>query len=98
MISVGHGRFSDAIHTKSSQQHQISKVTYQKDQIVPIMDQMYMVESQSEEDVFYTVDMKSNYCECPAGRNKGCCKHKLGVMKFFNEAEVSVIPVTDPRA
>ena len=59
---------------------------------------MYMVESQTQEDTYYLVDMRLNFCECAAGSSKGSCKHKVAVMKHFNCAEFAVIPVNDYRA
>ena len=59
---------------------------------------MYMVESQTQEVTSYLVDMRLNFCECAAGSSKGSCRHKIAIMKYFNCAEFSVIPVNDYRA
>ena len=96
LIDVGNGRFSNAVHNRSAAQ--LSKCTYTKDQVVFICDQMYMVESQTQEDTYYLVDMRLNYCECAAGSSRGSCKHKIAVMKHYNCAELAVIPVNDYRA
>ena len=96
LIDVGNGRFSNAVHNRSAAQ--LSKCTYRQDQIVFICDKMYMVESQTQEDTYYLVDMRLNFCQCAAGSSKGSCKHKIAVMKYFNCAEFSVIPVNDYRA
>ena len=96
LIDVGNGRFSNAVHSRSA--HQLSKCSYKEEDIVFICDQMYMVESQTQEETFYMVDMRLNHCDCPAGSNKGTCKHKIAVMKFFNCAELSVIPINDYRS
>ena len=96
LIDVGNGRFSNSVHNKSTAQ--LSKCTYTEDQVVFICDKMYMVESQTQEDTYYLVDMRLNFCECAAGSSKGSCKHKIAVMKHFNCAEFAVIPVSDHRA
>ena len=96
LIDVGNGRFSNAVHSRSA--HQLSKCSYKEEDIVFICDQMYMVESQTQEETFYMVDMRLNHCDCPAGFNRGTCKHKIAVMKFFNCAELSVIPINDYRS
>ena len=96
LIDVGNGRFSNAVHNRSAAQ--LSRCTYTQDQVVFICDKMYMVESQTQEDTYYLVDMRLNFCECAAGSSKGSCKHKVAVMKHFNCAELAVIPVNDYRA
>ena len=57
-----------------------------------------MLESQTQEDTYYLVDMRLNFCECAESSSKWSCKHKVAVMKHFNCAEFAVIPVNDYRA
>ena len=37
----------------------------------------------------------SGECECPVARNRGPCKHKHAISRFFNVASFSVLPVYD---
>ena len=57
-----------------------------------------MVESESKEDTVYRVDMPNNFCECPQGRTKANCKHKIAVMVHHGVAEMAVLPLTDMAA
>ena len=57
----------------------------------------YMVKSQSKEDKFYLLDMRSGYCQCSLGCSSGPCPHKNAVQKHYNIAEFSVIPTFDQK-
>ena len=39
--------------------------------------------------------MISGLCDCQAGLNRGPCKHKDAIAKYFNIAEFSVLPESD---
>ena len=64
--------------------------------ITQISERFYLVKSQTEEDVFYNIDMQSNICECLRGRSKGVCRHKLSVNHHFNVSQFASLPTVDP--
>ena len=72
LIDVGNGRF-EQIHCQQSR-YNGSQSHLKIHQVTEICEQIYMIESEKNADTFYMVDMKSGYCDCPTGLNKGPCK------------------------
>ena len=70
-------------------------ITIREDQITEISDSKFIVTSEKDAQVFYQVDMISGLCDCQAGLNRGPCKHKDAIAKYFNIAEFSVLPESD---
>ena len=97
LIDVGNGRFSELQPSKS--RYNVKEIsTIKKDQCSEICDKMFIVQSESDEETFYTIDMESGYCECRQGMLRGPCKHKAAVQHYYNVAEFSGIPVFDNQA
>ena len=97
LIDVGNGRFSELQPSKS--RYNVKEITtIKKDQCSDICDKMFIVQSESDEETFYTIDMESGYCECRQGMLRGPCKHKAAVQHYYNVAEFSGIPVFDNQA
>ena len=82
LISIGNGRFNDAVH-RTSRYQTTDNVPIRREQIAEIMDNLYMVESCSDPEKCYSVDIKNNYCECKMGQLHGPCKHKQSIRKMF---------------
>ena len=59
---------------------------------------MYMVQSESDKEKYYSINIKSGYCECLQGVLRGPCKHKAAIQHYFKIAEFSGIPVFDNQA
>ena len=55
-------------------------------------DNQFKVPSETQNDVFYFVDMTLGLCECAMGLSKGPCKHKHIVAKHFDVASLHTIP------
>ena len=70
-------------------------ITIREDQITEISDSKFIVTSEKDAQVCYQVDMISGLCDCQAGLNRGTCKHKDAIAKYFNIAEFSVLPVRE---
>ena len=87
MISIGNGRFNDAVHRHSRYQA-TDNVPIRREQIAEIMDNLYMVESCSDPNKCYSVDMKNNYCECVMGQQHGPCKHKQSIREIFIKSAI----------
>ena len=97
LIDVGNGRFSELQPSKS--RYNIREITsIKEDQCSEICDKIYIVQSESDFETFYTLDMQSGYCECIQGRLRGPCKHKAAIQHYYNVAEFSGIPVFDNQA
>ena len=96
-MSIGNGRFNDAVH-RQSRYRPSDNVQITREQIVEIVENLYMVESVSDPDKCYSVDIKSNYCECVMGQLHGPCKHKQSISHHFGIAEFSVLPTADNKA
>ena len=78
LIDVGNGRFGAFQNTKSRYLSK-KKTTIREDQIFDMGESNFLVESESTKDIFYSVNMKSEFCECKAGLNCGPCKHKRAI-------------------
>ena len=91
---IGNGQFS--AFGFSNSRYKMKETSLRKDQVVAITDDgIFMVESQSDPDTYYNVNMRTGLCECPSGRNHGPCIHKCAIAKHHNQSEFSVVPVTD---
>ena len=90
LIDFGNGIFSKNV-TKSKYS---GDVTISREDIVEIFtDRIFYVKSQSDDEIFYMVDMRSGVCECRVGRSKAPCKHKHSIKTHFNIAEFSSLPL-----
>ena len=58
---------------------------------------IYIVPSETREDISYIVDMKGRVCSCPRGRLTGPCKHKDLVAKYKQIPSYDVLPTTSPE-
>lgn len=54
----------------------------------------YLVNSQSERGVTYTIDMKVGVCTCHEGRNGWPCKHQEAIHRHFNVPSSNFLPTT----
>ena len=59
---------------------------------------MFMVESEKNEDVAYTIDMRSGFCSCFIGQTLAPCKHKTAIAKYFQISHFSALPEFDAIA
>ena len=96
LLDIGNGRMGAFTNSKS---RYVSKkeTKIREDHIFEIGELNYLVESEKNPYVYYHVDMASGLCECKAGENRGPCKHKDAIAKFYNRAEFSTLPYTDPN-
>ena len=94
LLDVGNGRLG-AFHNSKSRYILEKNITIREDQITEISDSKFIVTSEKDAQVFYQVDMISGLCDCQAGLNRGPCKHKDAIAKYFNIAEFSVLPESD---
>ena len=94
LIEVGNNRSS--LHQRAKSKYLGTESNLARDQIVELGDGIFMVESEKNENEFYTCNMKTGYCTCPKGINSAPCKHKSSVSKHYNVAEFSVVPSDDP--
>ena len=93
LLDIGNGRL-EAFKNKSK--YLVKNATkIREDQIIDIGDLKYIVESETKEDTFYRVDMRSGFCECKAGNNCGPCKHKAAISQICNVSEFCVLPEFD---
>ena len=95
LVMVGTGRLSALNTAKSKYNPTESKI--RKDQIIEICSGYYLVESQSTEDKFYTVNFVSGLCECKIGSSKGPCPHKMAITYHFGVSEFNYLPKNDPK-
>ena len=58
---------------------------------------IYIVPSETSEDISYIVDMQGRVCSCPRGRLTGPCKHKDLVAKYRKIPSFDVLPTTSPE-
>ena len=58
-------------------------IPIKENQITELGDTKFIVESQSNPEVIYQVDMVSGFCDCMSGMNCGPCKHKDAISKYF---------------
>ena len=94
LLDIGNGRMGAFRNSKS--RYLLKKETkIRGDQIIEMGEFKFLVESEKNQETFYHVDMKSGLCECKAGENRGPCKHKDAITKFYNIAEFSALPNTD---
>ena len=61
----------------------------------PCVLKICLVESSSDPDILYSVDLKSGFCSCSKGSNYGPCSHKSAINKFFHVSEFSCLPYND---
>ena len=58
---------------------------------------IYIVPSETSEDVSYVVDIERRMCSCPRGILTGPCKHKDIVAKYKQILSFDVIPTSSPH-
>ena len=97
LINVGNSRFSE-IHYLKNSRYKFGKIEIGKEKIVQITDEIYFVECEKDPEKFYQVSMRRNECQCGAAINRGPCKHKASVAYHFGDAQLAMIPETDPKA
>ena len=94
-------QFCHRFHNRSNLKRAKSKYigprnTLTKEQVVDCAEGNFLVQSETSEEVWYSVNMKSGFCTCPVGVNCAPCKHKNSVSTLFSIAEFSVAPDNDP--
>ena len=94
LLDIGNGRLGAFQHSKSRYVLKVT-TTIKENQITELGDSKFIVESQSNPEVIYQVDMVSGFCDCKSGMNCGPCKHKDAISKYFKIAEFSVLPECD---
>ena len=92
-INIGNGRMGE-LRSKNNK-YDMKDVKTKKSDIIKLNETRFIVPSKSKQDINYSVDMKSGYCECFKGVNLGPCSHKNAVAKHFGVAEFSVLPDMD---
>ena len=95
LLDIGNGRFDAIKNSKSRYVGKESSIT--EDKISDIGESNFIVESESDENTSYYVNMITGYCECKAGKNCGPCKHKKAIAKYKGIAEFSVLPELDAK-
>ena len=94
LLDIGNGRMGAFKNSKSRYiLKKNSKI--KEDHIIEAGEYTFLVRSETNQDIFYHVDMASGFCECKAGSNCGPCKHKGAVSKYKNLAEFNVLPESD---
>ena len=58
--------------------------------------QIFVVHSESDEQVFYEVNMAMGECQCSRGATRGQCKHKFAITHYYKIAAFSALPANDP--
>ena len=94
LIDIGHNR--DTAQKQSKSKYLGKKSNISKELIVDIGGEKYMVPSETDEDKWYMLDMRSGFCQCPAGTSCAPCKHKAAVADHFGKASFTVTPTSDP--
>ena len=94
LLDIGNGRMGAFKNSKSRYiLKKNSKI--KEDHIIEAGEYTFLVRSETNQDIFYHLDMASGFCECKAGSNCGPCKHKGAVSKYKNLAEFNVLPESD---
>ena len=58
---------------------------------------IYIVPSETSEDISYLVDIERRVCSCPKGRLTGPCKHKEIITKYKQIPSFDVLPTSSPH-
>ena len=94
LVHFGNGRFLP--HQLHKSRYKANLVNLTEAQVVKISDQLFLVESESDENVFYTLNMATGECECRVGSSRAPCKHKQAVTHYYGIAAFSALPTQDP--
>ena len=92
-INIGNGRMGDLRYKENK--YDVKDTSIKKYDIIQLSEARFIVPSKTKDNINYSVDMKSGYCECFKGVNHGPCSHKNAVAKHFGVAEFSVLPALD---
>ena len=60
-------------------------------------DYIFHVNSRSERDLVYTVDMHLGTCSCPQGINGAPCSHQAAISKYFHVYSINALPNLFPE-
>ena len=93
-IDVANGRFN----SRQSKYKIPENLSISKDQVTQISEFVFMVESEKDSNVQYSVDMKSGICACKKGANKAPCKHKFAISKHYGVSQFFCLPENDIEA
>ena len=77
LIMIANGQFLP--HQRRESRYQVNIVNHRKDQVVKLSDQIFVVQSESNEQVFYELNMATGECQCSRGATHGPCKHKFAI-------------------
>ncbi len=66
--------------------------------VIAMDDDLFLVASENDKNQLYTVDPKSGFCSCPAGKLGSYCKHMAGVLRFYNDADFLNLPPITPQS
>ena len=94
LIELGCNR-TTVLRYNNSRYNYISS-SIQNKNIIDLGEGNYIVESETNKNKQYKVNMKSGFCQCPVGKSCGPCKHKSAIAKCKGVAGLSVIPENDP--
>ena len=96
LVQIGNGTFSQFDTNKS--RYKSGDIKIRKDQVAHLEEFLFMVESERDPNVVYTIDMRSGFCSCFIGQTLAPCKHKASVAKYFKISHFSVLPEFDACA
>ena len=94
LIMIANGQFLQ--HQLRELRDQVNLVNLRRDQVVKLADQIFVVQSESNEEVFYEVNMATGECQCSRGATRGQCKHKFAITHYYKIAAFSALPANDP--
>ena len=81
LIMIANGQFLQ--HQRRELRNQVNLVNLRKDQVVKLADQIFVVQSESNDQVFYEVNMAMGECQCSRGATRGQCKHKFVITHYY---------------
>ena len=94
LINIGNNR--DTVLKQSKSKYIGKESTIREDQVVDLGEGRYLVESETDDDVWYIADMQSGFCSCPVGKTCKPCKHKAAAAKYYGKVYFSATPTNDP--
>ena len=91
LLSVAHNRIDRYISLKY-QGLKCLGIGFEQIAILDKDEQTYLVDSQTERNVKYLVDMSVGICTCMGGQDGSPCSHQAAVVKFYGVPSVNCIP------
>ena len=64
--------------------------------MVKLADQIFVGQKESNDQVFYEVNMATGECQCSRGTTRGPCKHKFAITHYYKIEAFSALPANDP--